>query len=137
MNSLPYVVEARRRPLVSRTCPDCEGYGEGSLDHPGDPEARVLRCESCCGTGTVEVESQWCVRCMEVPELDGEAYCLDCQHGEAIWLAYLMDHDLDVLDLLEEALPQLSGRLRERVAELLEYEGHHQRIQDVLRRRRA
>jgi hypothetical protein len=59
-------------------CAECDGIGSLSLGHPLDPNAGVVECEACEGTG------RRCDDCRESLPLsfaDDASLCRDCQNA--------------------------------------------------------
>jgi hypothetical protein len=55
-------------------CPECEGAGLRTHDHPNDPWARVFECRECEGTGEAVASRECCQR--DATEwVDGAAWC--------------------------------------------------------------
>lgn len=62
------------------TCSECDGVGSLSLGHPLDPNAGVVECERCDGTGRL------CRECREplpVTFPDGAECCRECETAMA------------------------------------------------------
>lgn len=57
------------------TCPDCEDGTRWVSRHGGnDPDVRALRCETCDGTGEIEVRCECCGE-LAAGVFDGARYC--------------------------------------------------------------
>ena len=39
-------------------CPDCDGIGKYTYDHPNDPYAKICICETCNGEGVIPYDEE-------------------------------------------------------------------------------
>ena len=58
-------------------CPECEGVGIRTHDHPNDPWAKTWECAECEGTGEAVASCECCQR-DAVEAFDGLMLCAVC-----------------------------------------------------------